>query len=106
MALFKADLAPEIEQLKTAMSEILAEQVEPAVDRTLTRSVTDVSQVVASASFELQEAIDKLSVEINTQREKAVADAKMLIYRAAGVSLVVLTAAIFIAKWVFTGTLI
>lgn len=105
MALFKADLAPEIEQIRTAISDVLSEQVEPMVDRTLTRSVTDVSQVVASASFELQEAIDKLSVEINTQREQAVNDAKQLIYRAAAVSLGVLIVAIFIAKWVFTGTL-
>lgn len=89
MAWLDTDWTKELEQVNAAMSTLLDEKVEPMVDRALNRSVEEISVVVAKASFELRDAVEQLSLEINQQRELAAKDGRRLINYAALMAVVV-----------------
>lgn len=68
MALINTDWTKELGQVEATLSKLLDEKVEPMVDRTLDRSVKEVSVVMDKASFEIQDAIKQLSAEVEKQK--------------------------------------
>lgn len=79
MAFINTDWTKELEQVEATLSKLLDEKVEPMIDQTLDRSVKEISVVMDKASFEIQDAIKLLSVEIDRQRRLVVNDCKRLI---------------------------
>ncbi len=68
MALINTDWTKELEQVEVTFAKLLDEKVEPMVDRTLDRSVKEVSVAMDKASFEIQDAIKQLSAEVEKQK--------------------------------------
>lgn len=68
MTLFKTDWTHELDQAKLALSEVIDEKVEPLIDRSLDRSVKELSVAMDKASFEIQDAIEQFSAEVERQK--------------------------------------
>jgi F0F1-type ATP synthase membrane subunit b/b' len=68
MAFINTDWTKELEQVEATMNKVLDEKVEPMVDRALDRSVKEVDVALNKVSFEMQEAIKQLALEIEKQK--------------------------------------
>ena len=90
MAFINTDWTKELEQVEATLSKLLDEKVEPMIDQTLERSVKEISVVMDKASFEIQDAIKLLSVEMDRQRRLAAADMKKIVIYAAAALLIVI----------------
>lgn len=79
MALINTDWTKELEQVEVTFSKLLDEKVEPMVDRTLDRSVKEISVVMDKASFEIQDAIKLVSLEMDRQRQLFMSEIKKVV---------------------------
>lgn len=92
MALINTDWTKELAQVEATMNKVLDEKVEPMVDRALDRSVKEVDDTLNKASFEIQEAIKQLSLEIEKQKNDFLKKLTLLVI---GVCVFIVTLKIF-----------
>lgn len=78
MALLKTDWTHELAQVKQSMQEVLDEQVEPLIDKTLDRGVSEMQTALNKLSFEMDEGIARLTREVDHQRRLLVRDVAVL----------------------------
>ena len=79
MALFKADLSSELDQVKAATGEIIGTQLAPLIDTAIKQAGNELGAVVEKAGKQVDASIKVLSDEVHNQRKMTADEVKALI---------------------------
>lgn len=98
MAWLTTDWEKELEQVEIKINEVLDEKVEPLTERLLAKASAEMTTVISTASFELDETAKHFFAELSVQRQEMVKDLKAVVRYAAVAAFIVVVASVIVIK--------